>query len=399
MGASTRQSIYRAPAVELFVLDVPALRPGEEMYPGVYVAARTGSKLAGTGVDNVGGTDTGQRAQVDPAIQVYLSRDGGTTFDLAATLTDHCTAGYLMATENSFLPIAGLNPADQGIDGATLVDDGATLSDSWDRLSEMPIQWYDGFAPVNATETAVQLGENRMIVGNEIVEFATVTAAPFSSGFGDTDLTDRGIYWHSDLTRGRRGTENEIADLAVYDSVVYLNDAVQQVLLTPADINKSLVWRAVCVGGDVTDASDVTATFTAANVTPFPPSDVRGVRDGSNDLTISWNRRTRSEVRLLGTLAAPFGDDRDEYIVEILSTPLPRTVLRTITVSGATSTTYTAAQHSTDGLTAGDEVYVRVRQTSNYVNWGRAGEWRIPANAGGVGTPTPAATLYAERQD
>jgi hypothetical protein len=74
-------------------------------------------------------------------------------------------------------------------------------------------------------------------------------------------------------------------------------------------------------------------------------------------------------------------------------------VLRTIQVTGATSTIYTAAQHATDGLTAGGVIYARVRQLSEWVNYGTAGEWKIPANAGGSGTPTPAATLYAERQD
>jgi len=395
MPAGTRSQLYIAPAVDLHIIDVPALRPGEESYPGVYVAARTGSKAQGTGIDDIGGTTTGQRVQADPPIQVYLSRDGGTTFELAATLTAHCTAGFLMATENDFLN--GISA--EGISGATLVDDGSQLSVSWDRLSEMPILWYDEFAPTSTTEELVQLGENRMVVGDEVVEFATISTNPLSADFGSTDETASGVYWHSDLTRGRRGTENEIANRTSGDRVVLVNDAVQQVLLRPADINKTLVWRAVTFGGDVTEAEDVSMTFLAKNVTPFAPTNVRGVRDSGNDLTISWDRRTRSEVRLLGTLAHPKGEDRDDYIVEILSEPLPRTVLRTITATGATSVTYTAAQQTADGYTPGALIYCRVRQISNLVNWGTAGEWKIPANAGGAGTPTPSATLYAERQD
>ena len=165
-----------------------------------------------------------------------------------------------------------------------------------------------------------------------------------------------------------------------------------------ADLSKSLVFKAVTPGFDISDAEAVSLAPTGRNVLPFPPAAVSGSRDGSNDLTINWARRTRSIVRTFGVKAWPYGEDAEKYKVEILSTAQPYTIKRTIEVTAATAS-YTAAQHSTDGLTAGAALNLRVYQWSDVAGWGEASTWTIPANAGGSGTPTPSAKLLATRID
>lgn len=390
MPASTRYSIYVAPAVQLQILDAPPLRSGDELSPGLYIAARTGGKLEGSGVDGVG-YGASQQA---PAIEIYLSRDGGTTYKYAMEVSQHASVGILLGTENDLIGDG------TGAGNIFKVDAGATLSEAWDRTSKLPILWFDGFTPESTTDAEVENGANVLLVGAEVVQFATVETNPIASGFGSTDESDKGAFWHADLLRGRRGTENEIAAHTLGETVVYVDDAVTFLPLKPSDIGSTLYFKAVAQGGELADAAAQSLVYTGRNMMPFAPARVRGVRDGSNDLTISWDRRTRSEVRQFGVGARPFTGDASRYVVEILSTPMPYTVLRTITVEdGTTEAVYTAAQHATDSLTAGGAVNVRVYQVSDFAGRGHGGTWTIPANAGGAGTPTPSATLYADRLD
>ena len=389
MGASTRDGIYKAPPVDLVVLDLPPLFPGNELTPGVYVAARTGGKDANTGLDNVG---TAARVNGTPPIVVYISRDGGTTFSQFCVLHIHSYMGDLLATATNRL-------GETGTFGKYLRKSSADLSVGWERVSEMPVYWSDGYAPATTTEVEVLNGANRLIVGSEVMAYKTITAAPYSSGFGSTDETANGIYWHSDLLRGRRGTENEIVNRDFGDRVIAVDPSnLLFVPINPADLSKELIFRAGTPGFDLSDAEQVSLAPIGKNVSPFPAAAVSGVRDGSNNLTIDWARRTRSDVRTFGVKAWPYGEDVEEYKVEILSTAEPYTIKRTIEASVATAS-YTAAQHSTDGLTAGAALNIRVYQKSNVAGWGLYSTWQIPANTGGSGTPTPSAKLLASRLD
>ena len=83
----------------------------------------------------------------------------------------------------------------------------------------------------------------------------------------------------------------------------------------------------------------------------------------------------------MGVKYLPYGEDTDNYIVEVLSTTAPRSVLRTISVTGATTTTYTASQQTSDGLTLGNAVYVKIYQISNAVGRGRAHIVKLDASS------------------
>jgi hypothetical protein len=390
MGASTRDSIYIAPPVDLVVMDLPPLFPGDELTPGVYVAARTGGKEAGTGLD---GNGTAARVGGIPPIVVYISRDGGTVFTQFCQLSVHAYMGKLLATATNKM-------GESGTFGKYLrAAAGAQLAIGWESVSKMPVQWRDAYAPASTTEVEVLNGANRVIVGSEIMAYKTIEATPYSSGFGSDDGTTYGVYWHSALLRGLRGTENEIAGRDAGDLVVAVDPAsVLFVPINAGDLSKELIFKAATAGFDLADAEPFTLTPTGKNVLPLPVAAAYGTRDSSNNLTINWARRTRSQVRTFGVKAWPYGEDVAEYKVEILSVAGPYTVERTIEVSAETAS-YTAAQHSTDGLTAGAATNIRIYQKSNVGGWGLYSTWTIPANAGGSGTPTPSAKLTASRID
>jgi hypothetical protein len=109
-------------------------------------------------------------------------------------------------------------------------------------------------------------------------------------------------------------------------------------------------------------------------VAPFGPSYVAGSRDGSDNLTITWERRSRAIVSPFDLNSSPVLEISENYEIDILDTG---TVVRTIEVSAATTTTYTAAQQTTDGLTPGDPVDLEIYQMSDVVGRGNKTEATI----------------------
>lgn len=171
-----------------------------------------------------------------------------------------------------------------------------------------------------------------------------------------------GTTWElTGLLRGRRGTDHAIATHGAGETFVLLEaDALFRVDFGDDDWNLSRDYRAVSEYQDEADADVVAFTNTGEGKRPYSPVNVEGDWDGSNDLTITFEARSRMNSGGLGI------DDRDEYEVEILSGA------GRVELTATESWVYTAADQITDGLTPGGTIEGRVRQTSD-VNDGR---WR-----------------------
>lgn len=121
-----------------------------------------------------------------------------------------------------------------------------------------------------------------------------------------------------------------------------------------------LKFRGVTLHQDEADADIIDFTNTGEGKRPYSPVNVEGTWDGSNNLTITWDSRSRMNSGALGV------DDNAEWDIEIT------------TGAGESATvvaetwTYTAAAQIVDGILPGDSIAGRVRQTSD-VNDGR---WR-----------------------
>jgi hypothetical protein len=104
---------------------------------------------------------------------------------------------------------------------------------------------------------------------------------------------------------------------------------------------------------------------------PYAPVHITGTRDQSNNLTVTWVRRTRvgGELRDL-TGDVPLGEASETYEVEFLN---GNTVVRTVTSLTSPTVTYSATQQTTDGITPGNPVGVRVYQMSALVGRGIPG--------------------------
>ena len=119
----------------------------------------------------------------------------------------------------------------------------------------------------------------------------------------------------------------------------------------------------------VQEAASIPRTNRGRAEQPYAPVNVVGSRDGSNNLTITWVRRTRLGGELLdGTGTVPLGEASEAYQVDIRNAADTATVRTISTISPSAS--YTAAQQTTDGLTPGNPVVLRVFQISATVGRG-----------------------------
>lgn len=197
-------------------------------------------------------------------------------------------------------------------------------------------------------------GANAMLVGDELIQFVTAT------------LQSPGVYKLTRLLRGGRGSEWAMTGHGASEQCVLLRVAgLRRIILQNSELGVSRYYKGVTLGRALSSADPETFTDNAVSLKPFSPFDLRASRDGSNNITFTWQRRTRLSVRTIGTLGIniPLGEDSEAYEMDIYADGTYATVLRTI---DATSTTaaYSAANQTGDGLTPGNPVYAKTYQIS-----------------------------------
>ncbi len=186
---------------------------------------------------------------------------------------------------------------------------------TWDETSAVEVQLADGELD-SATELEVLNGANlAALIGPdgraEILQFR--------------DATDLGAgrYRLTGLLRGRRGTEDLIASRAAGDTFVLLDASRFQFQAQASEATATRHHRAVTVFETVeTAASTVTKAARGRAERPYAPCGITGSRDGSQNLTISWVRRTRVGGEWLdGTGTVPLSESSEAYEVDILNGP------------------------------------------------------------------------------
>ncbi len=214
----------------------------------------------------------------------------------------------------------------------------------------------------SSTRAAIlnSLSTNAMLIGSELIQFITAT------------LVSTGIYTLSGLLRGCRGTEWAMTGHAASERCVLLRAAgLRRVAMANNELGLARYYKGVTIGRAVSTATAEQFTDNAVGLKPFAPIDLRAARDTSNNITFTWQRRTRLSTRMIGTLgiSVPLGEDSEAYEIDIYSDGTYTTVLRTITATSETAS-YTAAEQTTDGLTPGDTVYCHAYQLSAQIGRG-----------------------------
>ena len=269
---------------------------------------------------------------------LYKSTDGGVNYSERATSVVNATYGF--ATD--------------------ALADGKTST--WDDVNTVNIGLATG-SLTTASELAVLNGTNTAAFGAhgrwEVIQFITAT------------LEGDGTYTLSNLLRGRRGTEHNTDNHLIGDSFILLTESsLVKLNDAAADIGSAYLYKGVSFGNILQDANELPFTSAGVSITPFSPTYIRGTRDGSNNLTVTFKRRDYLGYRANYTI--PMSEDTESYELEFWDTTGVTQYGGTKTATSETYS-YTAAAQTTDTATPGQLFLVKIYQISATVDRGYEG--------------------------
>lgn len=301
-------------------------------------------------------------------IPLLRDQDEGIGFYGAASGHDSDWPGAVLmksADGESFVSYgdAFLNPAVIGYANGVLGT--FTGGNIFDETNTVSVTLYDGTL-AGDSEINVLNGANAMLIGDEILQFKNAT------------LTGTLTYTLSGLLRGRRGTEWAMSTHAVLDRVVLLELDTARIFVAPsAERNLARYYKAVTFGQQITEADPVSFTNTGVALKPYAPVQLGGGRNAALDVILNWIRRTRISGGWGDYSDVPLGEASEAYVVEIYSSNTYVTLKRTISGISSATTTYTAAQQTTDFGSTQSTVYFIVYQVSATVGNGYGARGQI----------------------
>ncbi|WBC28296.1 tail protein [Desulfofustis phage LS06-2018-MD02] len=226
------------------------------------------------------------------------------------------------------------------------------ITDVWDLANELKVEIFSDELSTLPEENVLN-GGNALAIENskggwEIVQFV------------NAQLTGTRTYTLTKLLRGQLGTEDQMENaLPAGARIVLLESTLQQLSLGINDINREYYIQYGPANRDIGDDlyQTVQRTFTGRGLRPYSPVHVGGIDEGSGNIRIFWTRRTRINGDSWDYIDdVPLNEAYERYEVDVLDGS--DNVVRTLTVTDATSVVYTAAQQSTDGISSPFDIIV-----------------------------------------
>jgi len=309
------ETVAAVPLTNLLLLDIPILRDQDDGV-GFYAAA------CGYGDGWYGA-------------QSFKSNDGGATWG---------------SFGNGLLNDAAIGTASTAL--------GDFTQNIFDESNSVTVVMINGEL-ASDTELNVLNGANVALLGNEVIQFR------------DATLVSAGTYTLTGLLRGRQGTEWARSTHATGDRFVLLSSSTTYLFSgAVAEYDLERKYRGVSFGGFLDDATTINFTNTAVAQIPYAPVHLGGGRNAAGDLTLSWIRRTRMSGGWNNYSDVPLGEAAEAYVVEIYDDSDYTAVVRTISGLTSATTSYTAAQQTTDFGAPQAAVYWKVYQVSATVGNG-----------------------------
>lgn len=234
---------------------------------------------------------------------------------------------------------------------ATILGDAKNVN-IWDESNTVDVTVFSG-AAFTKTKAEILNGDNAVLIGNEIIQFTTITLVS-----GDT-------YRLSGLLRGRLDTP-ATGHIAGERAILLSGDGIARVSLATNEIGILKYYRGVTVNADIDAVSPTSFACQAAGLKPFAPCHIKGNRDSSGNLAIEFKRRTRFNGGWVDNIDVPLNEASESYTLRIMN---GTTVKRTFNLTSP-SATYTSAQQITDFGSNQATVSVQVWQNSAVVGAG-----------------------------
>jgi hypothetical protein len=223
----------------------------------------------------------------------------------------------------------------------------------WDDDTQITVMLKTGKL-VSKTDAAVLAGENRCMVGQEMIAFGTAT------------LIGTNTYRLSHLLRGRNGTEWAIAEHEANELFALLDDATFVVEVPASDRGKTFLYKTVTYGSDLTKVDGSELQVIGENTIPWTPVKVEHEMIVS-DWHFSWVARPRYQNVLIDYYEVQNDYDFGGYYVAIYDGAV---IKRTIEAFD-TKAVYTEAQMIEDFGSVQLNLKYGVCQVSNQFGGGR----------------------------
>lgn len=156
----------------------------------------------------------------------------------------------------------------------------------------------------NITTTAILSKQNIALLGNECLQFETIT------------LNENGSYTLKNILRGLFGTEKYMNNHQIGDKFILLNNNILQQI---TDINKLFFnnyYKVVSIGNDFLTTNAKAFTISGKNLTPLAPCHIN-YKINNNNLYLFWKRRDRGIQNWRDKLDNILIEKNENYYLEI----------------------------------------------------------------------------------
>lgn len=273
------------------------------------LVAWSGNAIVNDDADSIGFylVANGTTAGYWPGAAIYWSRDGGASYQELDAAPDGATLGTTLTALPAF-----------------------TNTGVWDTLNTLDVNITAGDIPVTTSDSDMLAGANLALVGDELIQFAVVTA------LGGTQ------YRLSRLLRGQRGTDGRWGEHVVGERFAQFDAGNLRREALGFDLRaKSILVKALTPGQTLGDVSPITVYISGEEFKTYAPVLISATRDGSQNITVAWYRRDRKYVGLQDLYDEPISETSESYTVAVLSG-----TQKTISgISNATSAVVTATGH------------------------------------------------------
>jgi GTA TIM-barrel-like domain/Putative phage tail protein len=238
----------------------------------------------------------------------------------------------------------------RSIIGVTETVLSAAPSGRWDNGTPLGVKLASG-ALESRSATAVLNGANLVAIGNgtsgqwELFQFQTA------------DLIAPDTYLLSRRLRGQLGSDALMPQTWPAGSwVVFMDGSPEQIDLSSAQRRLQRHYRIGPAAKGYSDPSFVHSVevFDGNGLRPYAPCHLRIDDTSSNDVVISWVRRTRIDGDDWSLADVPLGEESEQYVVRVRR---GTTIVREVTVPSSVWT-YTAQQRAADALSGAEVIEV-----------------------------------------
>jgi len=204
-------------------------------------------------------------------------------------------------------------------------------SSIWDLTSSITV--FSSEPLYEITTESVLNGNNYALIGSEVIQFSKVT-----------DLGNN-LYTLEWLLRGRRGTEHETLNHVDNEDFIFLKSTTMGFI--PKTLYSNHYYNALTIGNSIDKLEEtIQKQYLGINLKPFSVSCLNAINDISDNVTVTWVRRSRyisghfDRLELVDTPELYNIDVIDNYTDELLNTYQ----------SSTPSFSYTSTMKESDGI-------------------------------------------------